>query len=69
MGTISIINAASGLLTVGVGLVTHLISIKNTLDKTGADFAVEIKDLDGKIVQVTGDTIKDGEAWLAAHPA
>jgi hypothetical protein len=67
-GILTITNVATGLVATAEGVITHLIQIKNALSKTGENFDMDIKTLDGDIVPTTGDTVKDADAWLAAHP-
>jgi hypothetical protein len=69
MGVLAIVNLATGIMSLLPGVVTELIAIKNALGQTGSNFQATITSLDGDIVQTTGDTAKDAEAWLAAHPA
>lgn len=69
MGVLSILNLATGITSLLPGVITELIAIKNALSQTGSSFKSAILSLDGDIVKTTGDTQKDAQAWLAAHPA
>jgi len=69
MGLLTILNLATGVVSIVPGLVTELIAIKNALSKSGANFQSEIKTLEDDTLKTTGDDLADIAAWNAAHPA
>lgn len=69
MGVLTILNLLTGITTVVPALITEAIAIKNALAKSGANFQVDIQNLETDTVKTTGDDIADINAWNAAHPA
>jgi hypothetical protein len=69
MGVLTILNIATGIVSLLTGVVPEIIAIKNALDQSGANFQTSIQTLETDVLKTTGDTIADIEAWKTAHPA